>query len=117
MAGLACSRFYAHCQASLHQYAHTRWEGRPKTPPFSWSDEAGGERVLPHDAWLAALDLSQEGAGALQEPEFLATDPAAGASDLARVKEVLVHNAGEPGTRLCGQRADGAGRLVMFLRD
>lgn len=72
-----------------------RWEGRPKTPPFYWSDDSGGERVLPHDAWLAALDLTREGVSGLQEPEFLATGPGVGEADLARVKEVLVNNAGE----------------------
>jgi hypothetical protein len=49
---------------------------------------------VPHDAWLSELDPSAEGLAALQEPEFLATDPAAGAADLARVKELLAAHAG-----------------------
>jgi hypothetical protein len=74
--------------------ACSRWDGRPRTPPFRWADGAGGEPVAAPDAWLSELDPAAEGLGALQEPEFLATDPGAGAADLARVKDVLVANAG-----------------------
>lgn len=35
------------------------WDGRPKTPPFKWSD---GQLVLPrYDEWLTGMDLGAEG--------------------------------------------------------
>jgi hypothetical protein len=73
------------------------WDGRPKTPPFQWSDAAGGEATAPHDAWMSALDPAREGLGALQEPEFLAAAPGGGAADLALVKDLLVQHAGAGG--------------------
>jgi hypothetical protein len=94
---------------------NARWEGRPKTPPFHWSDDGSGERVLPHDAWLTGLDLGQEGLGALQEPEFLATDPGAGEADLARAKDVLVRNAGAPAAARVGPRRAGMGDVGAQL--
>lgn len=75
-------------------YTLARWDGRPRSPPFHWSDE-GGELGTPHDAWLDRLDLRQEGLAALHEPELAAQDPAAAEADLDRVKEVLVQHAGE----------------------
>jgi hypothetical protein len=99
---------------------HYRWDGRPRSPPFRWADAAGGgeHRDAP-DAWLAGLDPAAEGLGGLQEPEFLATAPAAGADDLARVKEALTANAGALqmlfllGAADAAAALDGVNRLTL----
>eukprot|EP00879_Flechtneria_rotunda_P027528 GHRR01029494.1.p1 GENE.GHRR01029494.1~~GHRR01029494.1.p1 ORF type:complete len:381 (+),score=140.39 GHRR01029494.1:430-1572(+) len=69
----------------------TRWEGRPKTPPLSW-ENAGQEAVLSPTTWLEEMDLAAEGLAGLQDAEQ--QDAAAGANDLARVREVLLQHAG-----------------------
>eukprot|EP00879_Flechtneria_rotunda_P027121 GHRR01028993.1.p3 GENE.GHRR01028993.1~~GHRR01028993.1.p3 ORF type:complete len:103 (+),score=37.68 GHRR01028993.1:1205-1513(+) len=69
-----------------------RWEGRPKTPPLSW-ENAGQEAVLSPTTWLEEMDLAAEGLAGLQDAEQ--QDAAAGANDLARVREVLLQHAGK----------------------
>jgi hypothetical protein len=69
-----------------------RWEGRPKSPPLSWSD-AGSEAEPSPTAWLEELDLVAEGLAALQEASE--QHEAAAESGLNRVREVLLQHAGE----------------------
>jgi hypothetical protein len=61
-----------------------RWEGRPSTPPFQWGGTC--ELLPPHDSWLRALDLRQEGLAGLVE--------GLEEGELAATQQLLVQHAG-----------------------
>lgn len=69
-----------------------RWEGRPKTPPFKWSDD--GEVQMPHDTWLKELNLRQEGVAALVDGDSVGDDSGIDA-DLADTKKILMKLSGQ----------------------
>lgn len=83
-----------------------RWEGRPRTPPFKWSEQ--GEVQPPHDAWLKDLDLRQEGMAMLVDADSV-KGPAAGVDqDLAETKKILVQYSGSIQMVFYYQSSEGA---------
>eukprot|EP00210_Caulerpa_lentillifera_P003279 g3130.t1 len=75
----------------------SRWEGRPRTPPFRWGIH--GEEVPPFDAWLTELDLTTEPLVTSHLPSLLQMETSDGtvydaAGDCEALHQVLMQNSG-----------------------
>mmetsp|Transcript_25674 Transcript_25674/g.35459 ORF Transcript_25674/g.35459 Transcript_25674/m.35459 type:complete len:438 (-) Transcript_25674:64-1377(-) len=70
----------------------SRWEGRPRTPPFQWGEE--GEIGASEHEWLEEMDLRALGVDKLVSQDLISQNPAALQQDLAATKDVLRQYAG-----------------------